>query len=313
MSLNRIILLLLLAWNAPAFAAATGVGALSGFAVTEIAPGNFVHHGTLEYERSPENMGDQANIGFIVGDACVAVVDPGGSLAVGQALRAAIRRATDKPICYVIITHVHPDHFFGAAAFREDKAVVVGHENLPRGLAMRARPYLNSLKRDLGDLAAGSEVIPPTLLVKDETVLDLGGRAIRVKAWPAGHTDNDLTVFDERTGTLWVADLLFIGHTPVVDGSITGFIEVLDRLKAMDARQYVAGHGKSDLPWPAVLEPEQAYLSLVVRETRAAIRRRKTIQEATDEVGLSERAKWVNFDDYHRRNVTTAYAELEWE
>jgi quinoprotein relay system zinc metallohydrolase 2 len=313
MSLNRIILLLLLAWNAPAFAAATGVGALSGFAVTEIAPGNFVHHGTLEYERSPENMGDQANIGFIVGDACVAVVDPGGSLAVGQALRAAIRRATDKPICYVIITHVHPDHFFGAAAFREDKAVVVGHENLPRGLAMRARPYLNSLKRDLGDLAAGSEVIPPTLLVKDETVLDLGGRAIRVKAWPAGHTDNDLTVFDERTGTLWVADLLFIGHTPVVDGSITGFIEVLDRLKAMDARQYVAGHGKSDLPWPAVLEPEQAYLSLVVRETRAAIRRRKTIQEATDEVGLSESAKWVNFDDYHRRNVTTAYAELEWE
>jgi hypothetical protein len=99
----------------------------------------------------------------------------------------------------------------------------------------------------------------------------------------------------------------------VVDGSITGFIAVLDRLKAMDARQYVAGHGKSELSWPAVLEPEQAYLALIVRETRAAIKRRKTIQEATDEVGLSESAKWVNFDNYHRRNVTTAYAELEWE
>jgi len=313
MDLKRIILLLWLAWVAPAFAAETGMGALSAFAVTEIAPGNFVHYGSLEYERSPENMGDQANIGFIVGDTCVAVVDPGGSLAVGQALRAAIRRTTDKPICYVIITHVHPDHFFGAAAFREDKAVVVGHENLPRSLSMRARPYLNALKRDLGDLAAGSEVILPTQLVKDETVLDLGGRAIRVKAWPAGHTDNDLTVFDESTGTLWVSDLLFIGHTPVVDGSITGFIAVLDRLKAIEAKHYVAGHGKSDLPWPAVLEPEQAYLSLIVRETRAALKRRKTIQEATDEVGLSERAKWINFDDYHRRNVTTAYAELEWE
>ena len=313
MRLPRVVPFLWLALVAPALAAAPEGRAVPGFEVTELAPGNFVHYGSLDAERSPANMGDQANIGFIVGEACVAVVDPGGSLAVGQALRAAIRRVTDKPICYVIITHVHPDHFFGAAAFREDQAVVVGHENLPRAMSMRARPYLNGLKRDLGDLAAGSEVIAPTRLVTDEEVIDLGGRAIRLKAWPAAHTDNDLTVFDERTRTLWVADLLFIEHTPVVDGTITGFIEVLDRLRTVDAKRYVAGHGKSDQPWPDVLEPERAYLALIVRETRAAIKRRKTIEEATDEVGLSESTRWVNFDTFHRRNVTTAYTELEWE
>ena len=151
--------------------------ALDGFAVEEVAPGNHVHRGSLD-DRTPDNMGDQANIGFIIGERCVAVVDPGGSLRVGQALRAALRRITDKPVCYVIITHTHPDHFFGAAAFRQDNTTVVGHENLLRALGQRARPYLNSLKRDLGDLAAGSEVVPPTLLVKDETTLDLGGNQL---------------------------------------------------------------------------------------------------------------------------------------
>jgi len=282
------------------------------FELSQVAPGNFVHVGSME-ERSPKNMGDQGNIGFIVGDTCVAVVDPGGSLAVGKGLRAALRKVTDKPVCYVIFTHMHPDHLFGAAAFRDDDAVVIGHENLPRALAMRARPYLNALARDLGELAAGSDVVVPTLLVKDETVLDLGGRSIRLKAWPAAHTDNDLTILDESTGTLWLGDLLFIDHTPVVDGTITGFLRVLDRLAKLEVRHYVAGHGTSGLQWPEVLEPERAYLDLIVRETRAAIKRRKTIEEATDEVGLSESARWVNFDAFHRRNVTTAYTELEWE
>lgn len=305
-------LVLLMSFLCAAAAHAADARPLAAFAVTEVAPGNFVHFGSHD-ERSPANLGDQANIGFIVGAKCVAVVDPGGSLAVGLALRAALRKVTDKPVCYVIITHMHPDHLFGAAAFREDSAVIVGHANLPRALSVRARPYSNALQRDLGELAAGSVVMPPTLLVQDETVLDLGERLLRLKAWPPAHTDNDLTIVDETTGTLWLSDLLFIDHTPVVDGTITGFLDVLDRLRTMPARHYVAGHGRSSLAWPAVLEPERDYLALIVRETRAAIRQRKTIEEATDEVGLSARSQWVNFDAFHRRNVTTAYTELEWE
>lgn len=285
---------------------------LDGFTVEEVAPGNHVHHGSLD-DRTPDNVGDQANIGFIIGERCVAVVDPGGSLRVGLALRAALRRITEKPVCYVIITHTHPDHFFGAAAFRQDNATVVGHENLPRALGQRARPYLNSLKRDLGDLAAGSDVVPPTLLVKDETTLDLGSRTIVLHAWPPAHTDNDLTVFDALTGTLWLGDLLFVEHTPVVDGTITGFIRVIDQLAGIEARGFVPGHGRTALPWPAALVPQKEYLQRIVRETRSAIKARRTIEEAVDTVGQSEAPKWLAFDRFHRRNVTAAYAELEWE
>lgn len=285
---------------------------LAGFSVSEIQPGNFAHFAGFD-ERSPANVGDQANIGFVVGDRCVAVIDPGGSFHVGQALKSAVRKVTDKPICYVIITHVHPDHFFGAAAFRDPGTVFVGHAELPRAMSQRSRPYLNAIKRDLGDLAAGSEVIVPTLLVKDEQALDLGNRSLKVKAWSAAHTDNDITVWDEKTNTLWLGDLLFVQHTPIVDGTITGFIKVLDQLAALKVAHYVPGHGKATAPWPEALKPQRDYFDLIVRETRAAIKKRKTIEEAVDQVGLSEAANWVNFDAFHRRNVTTAYTELEWE
>jgi quinoprotein relay system zinc metallohydrolase 2 len=287
-------------------------GGPAAFETMELAPGNHVHYGSFA-ERSVENMGDNANIGFIVGDDCVLAVDAGGSLAVGQALRKAIRRVTDKPVCYVILTHVHPDHFFGAAAFLRDNPQFVAHENYPKQLAARARPYLNALRRDLGDAAGGSEIVKPTLLVKDRIELDLGGRRVTVQAWPIAHTDDDLTVYDGRTRTLWLSDLLFIGHAPVIDGSITGFLGVMDRLRAIDAEHYVPGHGRSEIAWPAAMDAQQRYFEVILKETRAAIRARKTIQQATDEVGLAEEKNWSMFDVYHRRNVTTAYTELEWE
>ncbi len=280
--------------------------------VTSVSPGNYVHYGIIG-ERTPENLGDNANIGFIVGDNCVLVVDAGGSLPVGRALREAVRTVTALPVCFVVLTHVHPDHFFGAAAFRDDHPQFVAHENYPAQLAARARSYSNSLKRDLGPLAEGSDIVKPTVLVADRLELDLGGRKVTIRAWPPAHTDDDLTVYDERTKTFWLSDLLFVTHTPVIDGTVTGFLGVMAQLHEVQADHYVPGHGRSDLPWPLPLEAQRRYLSAILEETRAAIRARKTIQQATDEVGLSEAGNWALFELFHRRNVTAAYAELEWE
>jgi len=299
-------------WMTALLLAAAGASGAADLRIEEIAPGNYVHYGTHE-ERTRANLGDQANIGFVVGERCVAVIDTGGSLALGVALREAIRRVTPLPVCYVVLTHVHPDHFFGAAAFRAESAQFVGHAELPRALAARGKFYRSTLQRDLGDLAAGSEVVPPTLLVSDRLTLELGGRRLTVRAWPVAHTDNDLTVYDEQTATLWVSDLLFIDHTPVVDGSILGFVKVMESLAAMPARQYVSGHGRSPLPWPQVLGPQQRYLTRLVEETRQALRAKKTIQDAVEEVGYAEAGNWVNFELFHRRNVTATYTELEWE
>ena len=85
--------------------------------------------------------------------------------------------------------------------------------------------------------------MPPTLLVAGTTTLDLGGRALTLRAWPVAHSDNDLTGFDATTNTLFGGDLVFLGHIPVVDGSLKGWLRALDELQSIPAQRVVPGHG----------------------------------------------------------------------
>ncbi len=282
--------------------------------VKEIAPGVFVHQGRYELF-TPRNEGDTSNASFIVGRDGVAVIDTGGSPRVGKALLEAIRARTQLPVLYVINTHMHPDHVFGNVAFEAEKPVFVGHRKLPRALAARAGRYLAINRELLGDTAfEGTRIIPPTLLVGDKTQLDLGDRTLVLEAQKTAHTDNDLTVFDKKTGTLFLGDILFAKHVPALDGSIRGWLTLLDKLKnRTDVARVVPGHGPASMDWPQALAAEQRYLAKIADDVRALIKEGRTLAEATREAGLSEKDAWLLFKEYHARNVSAAFAELEWE
>ncbi len=279
----------------------------------EIAPGVYAHHGHVA-EYTPENEGDIANAGFIVGRDAVAVIDTGGSARVGARLRAAIRSVTDLPIRYVINTHMHPDHVFGNAAFEADQPAFVGHHKLARGLSARAERYIAINKEALGeDVFAGTKIVLPTLAIDAPTTLDLGGRTIVLEPQKTAHTDNDLTVRDNETGTVFLGDLVFSEHVPTLDGSILGWQAVLDALTQAPAQRVVPGHGPVSMPWPDAAKPIQRYLAVLIDEIRVLIKENRSLSEATTTVGLSEKDAWKLFEDYHVRNVSAAFAELEWE
>ncbi|WP_244816581.1 quinoprotein relay system zinc metallohydrolase 2 [Caballeronia sp. Lep1P3] len=281
-------------------------------AVQQIAPGIYAHRGHDDVA-TPANGGDIANVGFIVGSRCIAVIDTGGTLAEGRALRSAVRKVSSLPVCYVINTHMHPDHIFGNAAFVDDHPQFVGSARLAQAEAARADNYLRALNRELGDAARGSRIIAPTLTVEGELRLDLGDRVLTLQTWKTAHTNNDITVYDEKSATLWLGDLLFVRCIPVIDGSVIGWLDDITRIKQMNVRRAVPGHGPLDAPWPESLQAEERYISALARDVRAAIKRGETIQQAVDSIGVDERKKWLLYDVYHRRNVTAAYAELEWE
>ena len=120
-------------------------------------------------------------------------------------------------------------------------------------------------------------------------------------------------MLDPDAGLLFPADLLFVGRIPSLDGSLAGWLEELDALERLGARSAVPGHGPTVVDPAAAIAPLRRYLTTLRDDVRLAIGEGRTLSEATETAGLSERKKWALFDDYNGRNVTEAYKELEWE
>ena len=130
--------------------------------------------------------------------------------------------------------------------------------------------------------------------------LDLGGRVILLKAHRQAHTSQGLSAFDRQTKTLWLADLLFIDCIPALDGSVKGWLSLIEELRGMEAARVIPGHGPVSAPWPEALDAEQRYLQTLVDEIRVLIARGGTLEEAIKTVGDSEKT-----DGYCLPNTTS--------
>jgi quinoprotein relay system zinc metallohydrolase 2 len=281
--------------------------------VVEVAQGVFAFQGRHDL-MTKENGGAIANLGFIVGETAVAVVDTGGTPEQGRRLLETVRSITDCPVRYVVLTHMHPDHVFGSAAFSGPDVAFVGHARLNAALEQRFGHYLAANAPALGPGALdGAERPIVARPVEERAEIDLGGRIIVVEAWPVSHTDNDLTVYDPTTRTLFSGDLVFLEHLPSLDGSLRGWQRTLERLAAIPAERVVPGHGPVPSHWPEALEPSRRYFEVLARDVKAAIDAGRPLSEAARTAGRSEAPNWTLFDEFNARNATAAFAELEWE
>ena len=290
--------------------------ACNAYPIKAVTTGIYYHQGVHE-DATEQNLGAIANVGFIIGENCVAVIDSGGSYLEGSNLRQAIRKQTPLPICYVINTHAHPDHLFGNAAFKQDKPEYIGHEKLANAIAARQGSFEKTFKQTLGKSYKGTEFILPTMVVSsnEPMILDLGNRTLTLTAYSTSHTDHDLTIRDNKTNTLWTGDLLFVERIPVLDGSINGWINTMEKLLTLHADFVVPGHGPS-MPngqWQQAVSKQLHYFTTLRDELRIIINEMGSIDQAVTTVGLQEEKKWELFPQYHRRNITASFVQLEWE
>lgn len=302
----------MLKWFALLLLALPEVALSAEFKIDNISPGIYVHRGEHK-DLAPHYGGDICNLSFVIGNKGIAVIDTGGSPVVGARLRSAIRKVSQKPILYIINTHVHPDHALGNAAFKQDHPIFVGHSKLADTMAQRKEVYLRNQAEWVGNDAKGTELIPPSLAVAETQTLDLGGRLLQLTAHPIAHSPSDLSVFDPASKTLWTGDLLFIERTPSVDGDVSSWIDVITRLHDIPTARTVPGHGPVTLNGALALDDEKRYLTTLLADVREAIKQGRSMEDTIASAARSEESKWLLFDSTNRRNIARIFPMLEWE
>lgn len=188
-----------------------------------------------------DNGGNIVNVGFIVTEAGVVVIDTGPSRRYGEALRQAIARVTDKPVIQVLLTHHHPDHALGNQAFKDVPiGALAGTAEL---LHEQGDSMAENLYRLVGDWMRGTEVVLPGEVLQ-AGVKTFGNHDLQLLHL-RGHTGADLAILDRTTGVLFAGDLVFYQRaltTPHSPGLAQWQADIAT-LQALPWTLVVPGHG----------------------------------------------------------------------
>ena len=208
--------------------------------IKKIASNTYFIEGKNEYF-SQDNGGDIANSSFIVSDDSVLVIDTGSSYLYGKQLLKEIRKITKKPIKYVINTHHHPDHFLGNQAFKG--ASIMASKYTKEYISKNGDEYITNLVNIIQYTMKGTEILAPNKVLSAKYI-NLGKHKIKV-LYLNGHTKDDLVLYDEYTGVLFVSDLVFYNRAAATPhANINQWIKTLNQLKEIPYKLLIAGHGE---------------------------------------------------------------------
>ncbi|NPB08098.1 MAG: MBL fold metallo-hydrolase [Aquificae bacterium] len=245
------------------------------------------------YEQvSPENRGFISNAYFYVGDDGVLVVDALSTYKLGRELLETIRKVTEKPVRFLVITHYHTDHFYGIKAFREAGAEVIAHENAFEYLSQpSSHNFYLSRKKLLGEHMEGTEILPPSITLEEELFLYLrvgeGYRRFEVLHLCRGHTPGDLVVYLPQERILFGGDLVFDGRLPFLGSGNSGsWIECLKKIEELEPRILLPGHGEP-LIGTEKIRRATSWTRKYIEDLRRVIRR--LIEEGCDVECVKER------------------------
>ena len=218
------------------------------------------------------------NIGIIVGDRATLVVDSGlGPRNGAQVHRMARTLAGDRQLL-LTLTHFHPEHGFGAQAFRD--AIILYNRTQHGEFQQKAGSYLEQF-RGLGEAISkeleGVELITPHVIYDGNADLDLGGKRVQLRSWGPAHSRGDQVVFLPEEQVLFTGDLVenrfypIFPFIPPYDVDVDGhnWLRVIEHLQALVPRIVVPGHG--ELGDASLLTTTSAYLTLLRSETERLV------------------------------------------
>jgi glyoxylase-like metal-dependent hydrolase (beta-lactamase superfamily II) len=268
-------------------------------------------------------ISSSANVGVIVNDHDVILVDNGTTPAATRALLQDLRTITDKPVRSQINTHYHYDHTDGNQVFAPD-VQIIGHESARRDILTRKvlerDPYENfaqvrvpariaALKkeiageRDPGALAVLEQQLrvqlelvedlkeikptPPNTVFSSSLTLFRGEREIRLLFLGRGHTAGDVVVYLPRERIVMTGDLLQPNLPFMGDGYFDEWVATIDAVKQLDFTVVLPGHGAA-IRDRARIESYQGYLRDLTAQAASLRKQGLTADQAAERVDLTK-------------------------
>lgn len=254
----------------------------------------------------------QVTAGAIVTGDGVILVDTLPFPDESRELAAFCARVSPPGVRYVLLTHYHADHSYGAYLFPQ--ADVVAHVLCRDLLAQVGVPALEAAKIEEPDLKEVTIRLPDITFSEGEIGLQLGGTVLRLIHTP-GHSDDLVMVYVEDSRTLFAADTIMPVPT-IIDGDIDILRRSLNRVTELPVENLVQGHGEVILRGE-VLDTVQislAYLDEIERRVARAIRSgagaESLAQISIEECGLSRIPLNGLVQDIHQNNLLALYDRM---
>jgi glyoxylase-like metal-dependent hydrolase (beta-lactamase superfamily II) len=262
---------------------------------------------------TPRNRGAVGNLGVIAGPTGVIVIGTGSSRDHGEALLREIARLEGKPVVLAIDPQASPDQVLGNAAFEERGVQVLAHRETDLFMREHCDACILEVKSTADSPAlAASHPAWPTQLVDGSRDIEAGGRRLRLLYYGWTEQPGSLAVLDLQSGVLFTGDIASFGTVPQAQLSQLGaWIEALDRLRALDVKLVVPGHGPAGPPQR--LQEAAGYLRTLRERVSAAYRRGDGLLETVQTLELPEYHDWPLYREHHRRNVHQTYLQVEAE
>jgi glyoxylase-like metal-dependent hydrolase (beta-lactamase superfamily II) len=259
----------------------------------------------------------RSNAGFVVTRTGVVVIDALASPAQGKTLLRTIRTVTPLPVQWLILTHHHPDHTFGAIVFKRAGAKVLAHPDR-RTLAsedgddamVSAWTGVLGLREMQGFAFADTPDVP----IAHDTTVTLGGRTFVIDVPGTAHTPGDLVIWLPGARVLFAGDLLIEdGVAMVVDGSSGGLLTALDRLEALKPLEVMPGHGRIPAEPLALIHLTRCETLALRAKMRDDVQQGVSMSRALASLPPADRDRPVSRNSRVRRNAVRIFAEMEQE
>ncbi len=245
----------------------------------------------------------------------IVVIDALASPRDGARLLETIRKTTKQPVRWLVLTHHHPDHHFGAIVFKRAGAKVIAHPDR-RTLASDGGEdaLIADWVRVVGlDAMRGFEFADtPDRPVTGSDTLHMGATTIVITHPGAGHTAGDLMIWLPKERVLFAGDLLVEdGVTMMVDGSSKELLKGLDAIDRLDPRVVVPGHGALPTHPRDLVARTRRYVTGLQAEMRAAVEKGVPMKRAMADLPPADEKRPVSLASRRRRNAVRVYLEEE--